>query len=80
MAAVLFASMFPAGMFPVVMPAVVVAGRILHIRKASVKKLFYRLVAASADSGIKPDPCLFKRCLRASADSAADKNICAQVF
>ena len=56
------------------------AHAILHIRKASVKKLFYRLVAASADSGIEPDPCLFKRCLRASADPAADKNICAQVF
>ena len=80
MAAVLFASVVPAGMSLMVMPAVVAAGRILHICKASVKELFYCLVAASADSGIEPDPCLFKRCLRTSADSAADKHIRAQIF
>ena len=41
MAAVLFASVVPAGMSLMVMPAVVAAGRILHICKASVKELFY---------------------------------------
>lgn len=74
------ASMVSAGMSFMVLPVVMVAGRILHICKASVKKLFYRLVAASADSGIEPDSCLFKGCLRASADPAADKHIRAQIF
>jgi hypothetical protein len=80
MAAVLSASMLFAGMFIVVLSVVMVAGCIMYICKASVKKPFYSLIAASADSGVEPDSCVFKRCLRASADSAADKHICAQVF